>query len=222
MLIFIFSSVWIIIGVVAAVIAYASRTGPDEAIKNLSQWLDRAGLENTQGWISEQWKERKLRVIGVSLLFALFVVGIFTAGMIAEKELSGGTQGLVARPANHWSPLSDREAVGLRDELRKLPPEKLGVLCGIPACADLAESIYDVSQGMQWPGTYSSSYFMDTGIHQGIEIWSFPKKEKQRDKIAAIIERTTNGRLKISTHTWPNNPPPEGENDINLVVGRFK
>jgi hypothetical protein len=222
MLIFIFSSVWLIIGVVAAVIAYASRTGPDEAFKNISQWLERAGLQSTQDWLSEQWKKRKFRVFGVTLLFALFVVGIFTAGMVFERETSDGKSGVVARPANHWPPLSDREAIALRDELRKLPPEKLDVLCGIPACADLAESIYDVSQGMQWQGTYSSSYFMDTGIHLGIEIWSFPKKEKERDKIAAIIERTTNGRLKISTHTWPNNPPPEGENDINLVVGRFK
>jgi len=68
-------------------------------------------------------------------------------------------------------------------------------------------------------GTYSSSYFMDTGIHQGIEIGRF-QKERERDKIAASWT-ATNGRLKIFTHTWPGNPPQEGENDINLVVGRL-
>jgi hypothetical protein len=222
MLFIIFSSVWFVIVVAAAVIAYASRTGPDEAIKNISQWLERAGFKDTQGWISEQWHRRKLRAFGVSALLGLLVVGIFTAGMVVEKELSGEKRGGATRPANHWKPLSDQEAIALRDELRRLSPEKLDVLCGIPSCADLAESIFDVSQGMHWLGTYASSYFMDSGIHQGIEIWPFTKKEKERDKIAAVIERATNGRLKISSHAWPGNPSPEGENDINLVIGRFK
>lgn len=222
MLVFIFTSVWFVIGVAAAVIAYASRTGPDDAIKNISQWLDRGGFKGTETWISEQWKRRKFRVVGVSALLLLLIVGIFTAGMIAETQLSGGQPSLALRPTNHWDPLSDKEAIALRDEFRKLPPAKLDVLCGIPACADLAESIFDVSQGMQWLGAYSSSYFMDSGIHQGIEIWSFTKKEAERDRIAAVIERATSGRLKISSHTWPGNPSTEGENDINLVVGRFK
>jgi hypothetical protein len=222
MLIVIFTSVWFVIGVAAAVIAYASRTGPDEAIKNLSQWLERGGFKDTQGWISEQWKKRKLRVLGVSALLGLLVVGIFTAGMVVEKELSGDRGSISARPANHWNPLSDQETIALRDELRKLAPERLNVLCAIPACADLAESIFDLTQSMQWSGTYASAYFMDNGIQQGIEIWSYAGKEKERDGIAAALERATNGRLKISSHLWPGEPSPENRNDINFVVGRFK
>ena len=139
-----------------------------------------------------------------------------------ESQLLSEQPSTVARPANHWTPLSEKEETALREELRKMPPEKLDVLCGIPACADLAEAIFDTTQGMKWTGAYSSSYFMDTGIHPGIEIWSFAKKQNERDRIVAAIERATNGRLKISSHTWPTNPQPESENDINLVVGRFK
>ena len=222
MLLVIFSSVWFVIGVLGAVIAYASRTGPDDAIKNISQWLERGGFKDSQGWISEQWKRRKLRVSGALGIVGLLVVGIFTAGMVVQKELSGYTPSGPARPANFWAPLSDQEKVALRDQLRKMPPEKLNVLCGIPSCADLSESIIELTESMQWTGTYSSSYFMDNGIQHGIEIWAYPVKQKDRDDVAAAIEHATNGRLKVSSRLWPGEPMPENRNDLNLVIGRFK
>jgi hypothetical protein len=222
MLIVIFSSVWFVICVAAALIAYASRTGPDDAIKNISQWLERGGFKDSQDWISTQWKKRKLRIFGVLALFGLLVVWIFTAGMVVQKEVSGEKGNIPTKPANYWNPLSDQETVAVRDELRKLPPEKLNVLCGIPACADLAESVFDLTESMQWTGTYSSAYFMDNGIQQGIEIWAYAAKQKERDDVAAAIEHATNGRLKISSHLWPGEPTPENRNDINLVLGRFK
>jgi hypothetical protein len=222
MLILIFSSVWAVIGIVAAVIAYASRTGPDDAIKNISQWLERGGFKNSQSWISEQWKRRKLRVAGALALVCLLVVGIFTAGMVVQKQLSGDAPSGPIRPANFWPPLSDQEKVALRDELRKMPVEKLNVLSGIPSCADLAESIIDLTESMQWTGTYSSSYFMDNGIQQGIKIWAYPVKQKDRGDVAAAIEHATKGRLKIASRVWPGEPMPENRNDLNLVIGRFK
>ncbi len=222
MLIVIVTAIWSLIVIVAGVVAFASRTGPEDAIKNISSWLGRVGFEDPHGWLSEQWKKRRLRVLGGIAFAALLVVGIFTAGMVVGEKLSNGSGSIALRPANHWEPLSDQEAIALRDELRKLPAEKLSVLCGIPACADLAESIFDLFQSMHWPGTYASSYFMDNGIQQGIEIWSFPKKEKERDKVAAVIERATNGRLKISSHVWPLEPSTENASDINIVVGRLK
>ena len=74
MLIILFSSVWLVITVVAAVIAYASRTGPDDALKNISQWLERGGVKDAEIWIGEHWKRRKLRVIGGVGFLSLLVV----------------------------------------------------------------------------------------------------------------------------------------------------
>jgi hypothetical protein len=33
---------------------------------------------------------------------------------------------------NRWEPLNDKETLALRSELRKIPPERLSVLCGYP------------------------------------------------------------------------------------------
>lgn len=222
MLVLIVSAIWAVIALVVGLIVAAGRTGPEEAIKNLSLWLQHVGVEDPQGWLREKWKSRRLRLLGAAAFGLLLVAGIFTAGMVVgEKFSEGGTAG-PARPGNHWPPLSDKEAVALRDEFRKLPSQKLTVLCAIPACADLAESIFDVSSGMKWPGTYASNYFQDDGIRPGIEIWSYPKRIKERDVIAAAIERATNGRLKISSQTWPLDPPNDAENDISLVIGRAR
>jgi len=60
MLLLIFSSVWVIIGVVAGVIAYASRTGPDDAIKNMSPVAQTSRLDNTQEWISRTVEETEV------------------------------------------------------------------------------------------------------------------------------------------------------------------
>jgi len=223
MLILVVSSIWAIIALIAGFVAFASRTGPEEAIKNLSLWLEQVGVENPRGWLSEQWNSRRLRVWGAVAFGALLVIGIFTGGMVVGQRLSeSAPPSIPIRPANHWPPLSDKETLALREEFRKLRPEKLTVLCAIPACADLAESIFDVSRGMNWTGGYASSYFMDDGIQPGIEIWSFPKKERERDSILTAIERATNGRLKISPRKWSLESAPENENDINVVVGRLK
>jgi hypothetical protein len=98
----------------------------------------------------------------------------------------------------------------------------LSVLCAIPACADLAESIFQISHSMSWPGYYEGAYFTDNGIQQGIEIWSYEKKAQPRDRIAAALERTTHSRLQVASHTWEGQPPPENANDINLIIGRLK
>jgi hypothetical protein len=123
-----------------------------------------------------------------------------------------------------WQPLSSQEAIALRANWRAFGPQHLGVLCAIPACADLAESIYDVAKDdLDWPAIYASTYFADT-INSGIEIWSYHGAVGMRDKIADSLEQATNGRLKISSHEWPNQTPPTTEmaNTINLVIGRFK
>jgi hypothetical protein len=87
----------------------------------------------------------------------------------------------------------------------------------------LAESIYDVAKGLDWPAVYGSTYFQDNGIHPGIEIWSYPEKKQERDKIAVAIEDATKGRLQISLHEWPAAPvEPDILDGINLVLGRFK
>jgi hypothetical protein len=70
---------------------------------------------------------------------------------------------------------------------------------------------------------YASNYFMDNGIQQGIEIWSYHEQAEMRDRIANTMERATNGRLRVSSHEWPNNTTaPEQVKDINLVIGRLK
>ena len=112
--------------------------------------------------------------------------------------------------------------MALRSEFRGLSPERLSVLCAIPACADLAESIYSVAPDLNWPGNYEGWYLTDSGIKQGIEIWSYPPKVDARQKIVEAIERSTKARLKVSQRVWDNTPMPEHATDINLVIGRLR
>lgn len=223
MLVVIVSSIWTVILVIGGVIAFASRTGPEEAIKNLSLWLEGVGVSNPRGWLVSHWNSRRFRVVGVLAFGALLAAGIFTGGMVVGENLSTKEVSGASRPTSHWMALSDKEALALREEFRRLADEKLSVLCAIPACSDLAESIFDVAHGLNWPGLYQSNYFMDSGIQPGIQIWSYARKEKQRDRIAAALERATGGRLKVSSHKWPDElPSVEIQDDINLVVGRMK
>lgn len=221
MLIAMFLAVWSVIVALAAIVAYAGRTGPEDFIKNFSRWLEMIGVANPQVWLA-QWGSRRLRIVGVVFAASLLFMGSFTAGMLTEEKLTEGRSAQIGRSANQWEPLSDGETIALRSELRKLPPEKLSVLCAVPACADLADSIFQISYSMGWLGNYESSYLTDHGIQQGIEIWSHPAKAVARDAIVAALERGTNGRLKIAAHTWPEFPAPEHANDINLVIGRLK
>jgi hypothetical protein len=138
---------------------------------------------------------------------------------LQNQRPSGASQ---VQNANRWEPLSPQESLSLRDNWRNVAPVKLGVLCAIPACADLAESIYDTAHDLDWPAMYSSTYFND-GIKNGAEIWSYPELIETRNKLADAIEHATNGRLKSSRHEWPAAPvPPDVLNGINLVIGRLK
>jgi hypothetical protein len=150
-----------------------------------------------------------------------FVVASFQAFDHVNGELKDArTKPAIA--ANRWEPLSSQEALALRDNWRNIAPVKLGVLCAIPACADLAESIYDTAHDLDWPAIYASTY-MNDGIKTGVEIWSYPEVIDTRNKLADAIEHATNGRLKISRHEWPAAPvAADILNGINLVIGRLK
>jgi hypothetical protein len=135
---------------------------------------------------------------------------------------------------NKWEPLSVQEITALHEAWRDFPVQHFGVFCAIPACADLAESIFNVAIGLHWKASYQSTYMTDdAGIHPGLEIWSWPQAGQAavRDKIANAVEHATNGRLLISSHeyTWqgdsplPNaQMPPDFGLQINLIIGRLK
>ena|ERR1700730_2192681 len=161
------------------------------------------------------------------LLKWLCVIGFVVASFQAFDRVNTELKNARAQPgyvANRWPPLSSVERAALRDELRSLPSRQLGVLCAIPSCSDLAESIYDVAKDLDWPARYVTTYFQDGGINFGIEIWSYPEKVFDRDKIAVAVEHATKGRLKISSRAWPAAPslPPDALNGINIVIGRMR
>jgi hypothetical protein len=157
----------------------------------------------------------------------LCVFGFAIGSFQAFDHVNADLKSVRAQPgyiANRWPALTSNESQSLRDEWRGLPSRKLGILCGIPSCSDLAESLYDVARGLDWPAVYATTYFQDDGIHTGIEIWSYPERISDRDRIAIAIEHATKGRLKISTHEWPGQPGLASNilGGINLVIGRFK
>lgn len=156
----------------------------------------------------------------------LCAIGFVIASFQAFDEVNSKLRNEQAKPhefaRNRWEPLSDKEALALRSELRKIPAERLSVLCGYAGCTDLADSIFSVAHDLNWPGNYEGMYFSDSGIRLGIEIWSYSKKADVRSKITEAVERATNGRLKINQETWPDPASPEQADAINLVIGRAK
>jgi hypothetical protein len=203
---------------------YASQVGPHQAVSNLSQWAVKLGIENPPEWLKAKSADRVVRRQATTILAVFLLIGGFLGGMAFEDHLWSTTPSKDGPmlPASHWEPLTANEAVALRVELRSFAPEHLNVLCAIPSCADLAESIYALLHDLNWSGTYESSYFTDGGIKSGIEIWSFARKADTRNKIVDAIERTIKGRLKISSHQWDQPHSPENANDINLIIGRMR
>jgi hypothetical protein len=219
---------------VAAVISFAvtaivgtliwtSRVAPDQAFENWSKWLKRVGIDDPQAWLKEKGADRKFQFkLFVTVALAIFVFGLVSGIALEDVLRLAGTPTHESHIGNRWEPLSSGESTGLRTELRKMTAEKLNVLCAIPACADLAESLYAAVHDAGWSGNYEGGYMTDAGIKPGMEIWSYPAKSEARNNIIGAIERATNGRLRIAPHQWDGTPMPEQANDINLVVGRLK
>jgi hypothetical protein len=189
---------------------------------------------------SASWRISKpLTIIGALTISAPIAVGTFFAGkFIGTTNIYMPTPATPALNENQfksarWEPLSNQEIIALHEAWREFPPQRVNILCAIPACADLAESIFNVATGLHWKVAYESTYMTDeNGIHQGIELWSWPQagQSEIRDKLANTIEHATNGRLLISTHenTWNGAPlpdkqmPPDFGLQFNLVIGRLK
>jgi|SRR5580700_2218167 hypothetical protein len=186
---------------------------------------------------------RHSRIISIIALVVLTLPGL-AVGFIVGKSISTTNIYIPAAPSSangnsavapsKWEPLSVQETTALHQAWRDFPSQHLGVFCAIPACADLAESIFNVATGLHWKASYQSTYMTDdAGIRPGLEIWSWPQagQDVVRDKIANAIEHATNGRLLISSHeySWkgdaplPNaQVPPDFGLQINLIIGRLK
>jgi hypothetical protein len=175
---------------------------------------------------------RHSRIISIIALAVLTLPGL-AIGFIVGKQMNSvvinntipspnSTVSAPKQSTNYWEPLTPDEIVALRIEFRKMPPEHLNVLCAIPACADLADSLFALVHDLNWTGYFEGAYMSDSGIKAGIEIWSFPGKADSRIKIVEAIERSTKGRLRISSQQWKETPDPVYGNDINLVIGRVK
>jgi hypothetical protein len=224
MLYIVFSAIWFVLTVLVGTIMWASQVGPHQAVSNLSLWAQKFGIENPPEWLKAKSADRLWRRRAAFSFAALLLIGGFMGGIAFSDYLRPIPEPRLP-PTNRWQPLSSQETTALREDWRSFSPQRLGVLCAIPACADLAESIYDVAQGLNWPAIYASTYFMDHDIQAGIEIWSYPEKAADRDKIASSIEHATQGRLRISSQAWPKSEAPllpDTANGINLVIGRPK
>jgi hypothetical protein len=225
MLYVILSGIWFAFTLCVGATMWATQVGPKEAVSNLSEWAVKFGIENPPEWLKAKSVDRVVRRRAAIILGILLLVGGFIGGMAFDDYLHSR----LPRPqsqhqANRWEPLSTQETLALQEIWRGLPPNQLHVLCAIPACADLAQSVYDAAKGLDWPAVYEGSYFTDeNGIHAGIEIWSYREQSEMRDKIANAMERATSGRLQISSHEYPNyTPPPSIAKQINLVIGRLR
>jgi hypothetical protein len=213
---------WFLLTTVLAAFMWASQVGPDDAATNLTLWAKKVGIENPPEWLREKAANRAVRNFVAAGLAFLLLSGSFVGGFALNDYLREQMAPEV-RMSNRWEPLSPPERRSLRNDLRIWSPERLNVLCAIPACADLAESIYEVLQELKWKGGYQPTYFMDQeGVRRGIELWSYPTRGQARDYIAVALERATNGRLKVATQPWEVQPSPENEPEINLVIGRVR
>lgn len=151
-----------------------------------------------------------------------FVVASFMAFDDVSSRLRSTQQQLLSarHEPNSWPALDPSEAISFREELKKIPPEKITVFCSVPACSALAESIASVFKVLKengWPDKYSTH----NEVERGIEIWCFPQKDSATRKIVDALERSTNGRLKITVKHRDGVPPADQAANINLVIGRL-
>jgi hypothetical protein len=214
--------VWFVLTSIVGGLMYASQVGPDQAASNLSLWVKKFGIEDPPQWLKQKSADRKVRRWALIALGCLLVIGGFLGGMIFNDYLRPQTSTIEETSRNRWEPLSGTEAAALRSELRKISAQHLSVLCAIPACADLAESLFSVTKDLKWDGTYEATYFSG-GIGVGVALWSYSQKREDRQRIIGAIEAATKGRLKVSSNEWPTpSSPSETASHLSLVIERIK
>jgi len=173
--------------------------------------------------LSARWPEEERHRFFKMVAVAGFAVASFQAFDHVNTELKTVKSIPPIIAANRWEPLSSNEALALRSNLRKLPVTHLNVLCAFAGCADLADSIFSVTQELNWTGTFEGSYFNEAGIETGIYIVSYPQTNDIRGKIVEAIERATNGRLKIPSYDKTSEAPTSDiASHLELVIGRVK
>lgn len=183
------------------------------------KYLPKRVVDFADAWWPPEGRHRILKAICA----VGFVIASFQAFDQKNSELKTSRTQPPVYAANRWEPLRPEEAAALRNELRGLPTQHLNVLCAFAGCADLADSIFSVVEGLKWTGTFEGSYFSDRGIAPGIQIDSYSKKNGERKKIIEAIERATKGRLKIAFFERKGGAPtPDIEDHLDLIIGRVK
>jgi hypothetical protein len=143
-----------------------------------------------------------------------FVFASFQAFDHVNSELKEERNKTVSA-SPRWRPLSADEQRAMRDRLRSLPPLEMNVMCSVPTCYDLAESLKSAFDDLQWKGGLHTSYWSE-GVSTGIELWS---SDDSALPVASAIESASKGRLKVAYKRYP--LPASEVRENNLVVGRL-
>src|SRR5438876_814268 len=138
----ILGAIWFLVTTALGAFMWASQIGPDAAVTNLSSWAQKFGIENPPEWLRQKAASRTVRQLAAAGLGMLLLLGGFAGGMVFNDYLRGTDATNSLRQSSRWEPLSPEERRSLRNDLRIWAPERLNVLCAIPACADLSESAY--------------------------------------------------------------------------------
>jgi hypothetical protein len=167
---------------------FAARTGPDEAISNLSKWLRYCRVE-PGSWISNRSIDRWATFVAMGLLVSGVVVFLAWINQPVEH----------ASP-HKWAALSSSEILELRSKMRAMPkPAGTAIICGDENCRDLADGLGSLLSGLGWQVEQSYS---SPGI-RGITIMQPLENPGLANSIAESIEKITNGRIKINIEDAP-------------------
>ena len=168
-----------------------ARTGPDEAVSNLSKWLERGGLHRIPGWLRARVID-KWAIRGAMLAMAVL---LFVGGIGFDSWVRGFSSPFPEVSPYHWQPLTPEESLSLRSAIRDIMPEgeAMFILCAEADCDDLAKSFRDVFRDLKW-NVNCCAYGFGT-FPPGVHLWA---SSAYLQEIASKIEMATKGRLKLS------------------------
>jgi hypothetical protein len=113
--------VWFVAAPVAGLLMALARTGPHEAISNLSKWAEWAGIHKIPGWLRSPAVDRWVFGIGASVIVILLFLGGLSVNLwfnaLSQRRPVFGTEGSNARielgkGATIHGPATFREADG--------------------------------------------------------------------------------------------------------------
>lgn len=124
-----------------------------------------------------------MKRIALALLLTMFCMPAFAASDDQDVDT--------------WVKLTKDEKSALTDNLKTVPAQKVYILCNEDECKALAKSLKSSFKAAGWDVTVDRFPF--SGMpKKGIRVWEVDTKKGNSFRIADMIEKSTNKRLKAN------------------------